>query len=273
MTENGGAIPDERMFPAMRGTVHNMAENKKVDFRYACRLISLSGIAMAVALTVYHTLYGRLLLKERTPITLTKSSADETEEGKYVFSEIGSAGDEVLLLQRRLQELGYLTKDADGIYDETTASAVRKYQQEHGLSADGVAGPKTLLSLGIVEASDLSSFGKTAILARIVWAEAGDYGYLVQLVTAQTLLNRLQHEDFGEILTAIAYPGWAWNEKKRERFAEEPPDVAIRAAEDALNGMSPVTDALYWYSVDTCPDEFLSERELCAEIGNIRFVK
>lgn len=243
--------------------------------RFACGAGLAAGVVMAAALFAYRALYRGLVRTDASSgqtVTEAAGAADETEN-RDVFSRIGTAGEETLLLQERLCELGYLTGPASGIYDEATADAVRRYQREHDLPENGVAGPKTLLSLGIAEQTDLCSFGKTALLARIVWAEAGEYGYLTQLAVAQTLLNRLESASFGDTLTEVSYADWAWDAEKRARFAEEPPDVALRAAEDALNGMSPVTDALYWYNADTCRDDFLSGRELCAEIGSIRFVR
>lgn len=46
-------------------------------------------------------------------------------------------------LQARLQELGYYTGRVDGAYGPATKAAVRRFQQDHGLDADGISGPKT----------------------------------------------------------------------------------------------------------------------------------
>lgn len=58
----------------------------------------------------------------------------------------GSRGDEVLELQKRLNQNGYnLTED--GIYGQNTANAVRDYQKKNGLSVDGIYGDQTRASL------------------------------------------------------------------------------------------------------------------------------
>jgi hypothetical protein len=54
----------------------------------------------------------------------------------------GSRGEAVLALQRDLAALGY-SLDADGAYGPGTAEAVRRFQTDHGLQADGIAGPQT----------------------------------------------------------------------------------------------------------------------------------
>ncbi len=55
----------------------------------------------------------------------------------------GSQGEEVKQLQQRLLELGFYTGLVDGQYGQGTAEAVRLFQTQHGLSADGLAGNET----------------------------------------------------------------------------------------------------------------------------------
>lgn len=61
----------------------------------------------------------------------------------------GAKGEEVKKLQERLLELGYdLPKyGADGDYGAETIRAVKEFQKDHGLTADGVCGQKTYAAL------------------------------------------------------------------------------------------------------------------------------
>jgi len=59
----------------------------------------------------------------------------------------GSRGEAVKSLQEKLIQLGYLTGSADGIFGNDTASAVRAFQRDHNLTADGSAGASTLSAL------------------------------------------------------------------------------------------------------------------------------
>ena len=59
----------------------------------------------------------------------------------------GSSGELVSALQTKLKELGYYTGTVDGEYGSATAEAVKKFQKNNGLTADGVAGNETLTKL------------------------------------------------------------------------------------------------------------------------------
>lgn len=61
----------------------------------------------------------------------------------------GSKGDDVRRLQQRLMELGYALPryGADGEYGSETVTAVKAFQADRGLTADGIAEEKTLAAL------------------------------------------------------------------------------------------------------------------------------
>ncbi len=61
----------------------------------------------------------------------------------YALLKLGASGMEVRKLQARLAELGYYAGGVDGIYGETTATAVKAFQRNNGLSGDGQAGEQT----------------------------------------------------------------------------------------------------------------------------------
>ena len=68
--------------------------------------------------------------------------------GNYPTLYLGSRdGDDaaayVVMLQNRLQELGYLSSAADGQYGQLTESAVLAFQEENGLTPTGVADDST----------------------------------------------------------------------------------------------------------------------------------
>ena len=61
--------------------------------------------------------------------------------------QVGDKGDEVLRLQQALTDYGYYDGDLDGRYGNQTRYAVERFQYNHGLVADGIAGKHTLTVL------------------------------------------------------------------------------------------------------------------------------
>ena len=55
----------------------------------------------------------------------------------------GSRGSEVKQLQKNLIGMGYLDGSADGVYGAKTKTAVKEFQKDFGLGADGAAGDAT----------------------------------------------------------------------------------------------------------------------------------
>lgn len=56
-------------------------------------------------------------------------------------------GDDVSSLQGQLLEMGYNVRRADSIFGRHTEDALRSFQRDYGLVADGVCGPETLRAL------------------------------------------------------------------------------------------------------------------------------
>lgn len=69
---------------------------------------------------------------------------DETPDGSLYR---GLRGPRVLALQARLTGLGYDPGPEDGLFGAKTDAAVRKFQHDSNLQADGVVGAKTTVAL------------------------------------------------------------------------------------------------------------------------------
>ncbi len=74
----------------------------------------------------------------------TVQSADPMADGVLRRRERGPAVED---LQQKLAAAGYYDQVVDGIFGYGTEAAVIEYQRRHGLTVDGVAGPKTLAEL------------------------------------------------------------------------------------------------------------------------------
>ncbi len=60
------------------------------------------------------------------------------------FLSVGSRGKLVIHVQSYLQQLNYLRQRPNGYYSRITAEAVKAFQLEHSLKADGIVGPETM---------------------------------------------------------------------------------------------------------------------------------
>lgn len=60
----------------------------------------------------------------------------------------GATGTDVERLQRDLSQLGYQVA-VNGEFSQSTLSAVKKFQQDHNLTVDGIVGPQTGRQLGM----------------------------------------------------------------------------------------------------------------------------
>ncbi|TVP62886.1 MAG: murein L,D-transpeptidase [Nitriliruptor sp.] len=70
---------------------------------------------------------------------------------------------DLVAVQRRLKELGYLLGPADGVEGQQTRASVMAFQRVNGLSVDGIVGPVTLAALDSPVAPELSGGPATRI--------------------------------------------------------------------------------------------------------------
>ena len=103
----------------------------------------------------------------------------------------GCTGTRVKSLQKALKAAGVYKGKLDGVYGDLTRSAVVKYQTQHGLKADGIAGTKTLASLRkhtnvSISSSFTLSTGSKGDEVETVTAFLADKGYNVEETSEYT---------------------------------------------------------------------------------------
>ena len=69
---------------------------------------------------------------------------ESSSAGSSSLYSIGDSGSDVSSIQRKLKKMGYLDGAVDGIYGGDTASAVKAFQSDEGLSATGMVNRDTL---------------------------------------------------------------------------------------------------------------------------------
>lgn len=98
-----------------------------------------------------------------TQAALSSGSAKSNTVSTTTTLRIGSVSDAVKDLQNRLISLGYLKGKADGNFGLQTSLAVIAFQKANGLTADGVAGAKTLAKLNATNATNASGETTTTV--------------------------------------------------------------------------------------------------------------
>lgn len=198
-------------------------------------------------------------------------------ESAQTLSKIGSRGEEVRQVQKKLKELGLYNGSVDGIYGVNTQKAVRQFQKNCGITADGIAGPKTLLYLGLGSGTSSSAGGYSSsdiyLLAKVIGAEARGESYTGQVAVGAVVLNRVRHSSFPDSISGVVYQSGAFSCVRDSNWSVEPNDTAKKAARDAINGWDPTGGAIYYYNPAKTSNQWIRSRPVVTAIGKHVFCK
>lgn len=193
------------------------------------------------------------------------------------LSKLGSRGDEVRRIQKKLRELGYYTGSVDGIYGTATKKAVTAFQKNCGITADGIAGAKTLkfLGLGSASSSSSSSYSNSDVqlLAKLIAAEARGESYKGQVAVGAVVLNRVAHASFPDSISGVIYQKGAFSCVNDSNWSVSPNAESLKAAQDCINGWDPSGGAIYYYNPAKTSNAFMHSRPVITVIGRHRFCK
>lgn len=189
------------------------------------------------------------------------------------LSKFGSHSSEVTKIQTKLKRWGYYDGEIDGIFGSATKKAVISFQKKNGLTADGIAGPKTLAAMGIFNSSNNSNNSSSDydLLARIISAEARGEPYMGQVAVGAVILNRIEHPSFPDTLSGVVYQKNAFSCLNDGQFYEPVSENAYKAATDALNGLDPSGGAIYYYNPKKATNKWIFSRPIITTIGAHRF--
>ena len=188
------------------------------------------------------------------------------------LSKYGSRGAEVKEIQTRLKKWGFYNGKVDGIYGTATKNAVIKFQKKYGLTADGIAGKKTLAKMGISSTSSSSSSNSNInLLSRLISAEARGEPYTGQVAVGAVVLNRVEHPSFPDSISKVIYQKGAFSCINDGQFDKPVADSAYKAARDAINGWDPSGGAIYYFNPKTATSKWIWSRPVITTIGRHRF--
>lgn len=193
-----------------------------------------------------------------------------------VVLEVGSRGENVTKVQKKLIQWGYLEGTADGRYGEQTRDAVKLFQRRNGLTVDGRVGPATASAMGLTisggSPSAMSSLtADEKLLARVVYGEARGESYKGKVAVAAVVLNRVRSSSFPNTISGVIYQKGAFSCVDNGSINLTPDSEAIRAAREALNGWDPTGGCLYFYNARLTDDAFLASLTIKTVIGNHSF--
>ncbi|NMP38451.1 MAG: spore cortex-lytic enzyme [Clostridiales bacterium] len=186
------------------------------------------------------------------------------------LSRLGSRGDEVRKIQSVLKGLGLYKGGVDGIYGPKTAVAVKQFQKNCGLTVDGIAGPKTLLYLGLGTSSSSSGHSSSDItlLAKVIAAEARGESYTGQVAVGAVILNRVEHASFPDTISGVIYQNGAFTCVTDSNWSVAPDATSRKAAQDAINGWDPSGGAIYYYNPAKTTNKWMLSRPVITTIGS-----
>ena len=219
-------------------------------------------IIISMIFIIVLILFGRNLLKNKDVEAL---------------SRYGSRGNEVKQIQTKLKNWGYYNGSVDGIYGSKTVEAVKYFQRKNGLTADGIAGSKTLSAMGI---NNSGSSGATAsndsnlnLLSRLIYGEARGEPYVGQVAVGAVVLNRVKSSSFPNTIAGVIYQNGAFDVVSDGQINLVQNSTAKKAAQDALNGWDPSYGAIYYFNPNTATSKWIWSRPMTVTIGKHRFCK
>ena len=175
------------------------------------------------------------------------------------------------LIQQRLKQWGYYNGAIDGILGPKSIAAIKRFQKNNGLVADGIVGPKTAEKIGISISSSSTTSKQSSsdlyLLAKCVYAEARGEPYQGQVAVAAVVLNRVKSPDFPNTISGVVYQPWAFTSVNDGQINLEPNQTAYNAARDAMNGWDPTYGCIYYYNPSTATSKWIYSRKTVVTIG------
>ena len=161
------------------------------------------------------------------------------------------------------------------MYGANTLKAVKSFQKNCGLKADGVAGPKTIRYLGLEGSGGGSGYNNSdvTLLAKLIAAEARGESYTGQVAVGAVVLNRVSHPSFPDSIAGVIYQRGAFSCVNDSNWSVAPNSTSLKAARDCINGWDPSGGAIYYYNPRKTSNSFMHSRPVITVIGSHRFCR
>lgn len=193
----------------------------------------------------------------------------------------GTSGDDVSLLQWRLQSWGYYGGPITGYFGPQTSQAVKYFQWKNGLPVTGIVAELTWTALGLWTGAAANTAAYSAsqdndlnLLAHAAHGEAGAEPYEGQVAVAAVILNRTRSGKFPSTVAGVIYEPDAFESVTNGYFYSDPDDQSWKAARDALNGWDPSYGSLFfWNPAKVGAGAWVWTRQIVTQIGKHVFAR
>ena len=214
------------------------------------RYLSVLGVSLSIVV-LFSFMYSALSVWQNRDETTNISEVASLTQNKEI--------------QQKLKDLGYYTGPIDGILGEGSVQAIKSFQRDNGLTADGIVGSKTAAKLNISMSTQSSN--DIYLLAKCVHAEARGEEYIGQVAVAAVILNRVESPEFPNTISGVIYQPWAFTAVHDGQINLEPNQSAYNAARDAMNGWDPTYGCLFYYNPDVATSKWIFSRQTVVTIG------
>lgn len=111
------------------------------------------------------------------------------------------------------------------------------------------------------------------LLANAVYGESRGEAYIGQVAVAAVILNRINSPSFPNTVSGVIFEPLAFTAVADGQIWLTPNETAKKAVVDAINGMDPTGEALYYFNPDTATSKWIWSRPQIKKIGKHIFCK
>ena len=152
----------------------------------------------------------------------SSSSSSSSSESATLLKPGMTGSEAVRKMQQDLANLGYYTGSITGNFGNVTEAAVAKFQRKNGLSADGIAGSKTLAKIAELTGGSSSSGSSSSSSSS---SSGGTYSAKT-LDTTKTLQRFSEGDEVRKLQTMLADLGY-YSGNKTGNFGEKTQEAVV----------------------------------------------
>lgn len=217
-----------------------------------------------------------LLLTMVSFVNLDEADALEMDEFGSRAIRRGDEGIDVAVLQQKLKQLNYYKGSIDGIYGAGTIEAVKRFQKDKGLKADGVFGKSSFEVIPDLEVKLDKNISRDDIilLARVIHGEARGEDFRGKVAIGSVILNRIRSSQFPDTIRDVILQKGQFSSLMDGQANYYPGEEELQAARAAVLGYDPTLGSIFFYNPEVATNKaWISKRNFVTRIGGHVFLR